>query len=154
MDLEQPSKADILADAKRQFRWKHSIPLVLWTIVVITAISRLESPEMVGQARLIWFLAPLPVMAWAFWAWGSAERAQDEMARALNGRAAVVAVRCLLFLAFFLALVDAAFGLPLTIPGPFGLPDEQLGWFEAAFVSLFIVAGTSLREHMKVFPRK
>ena len=53
MDLEQPSKADILADAKRQFRWKHSIPLVLWTILVITAISRLESPELVGQTRLI-----------------------------------------------------------------------------------------------------
>jgi len=154
VDLEQPTKEDILADAKRQFRWGHFVPGALWTVLVITAISRLQSPELLGQARLLWFLAPLPVMAWGFWAWGSAERSQDELAQALNGRAAKVAVRCMLFFAFFLALVDAAFGMPLTVPGPFGLPDEQFGWFEAAFVYLFIMAGTGIREHMKVFPKK
>jgi hypothetical protein len=154
VDLEKPSKADLLADAKRQFRWEHFVPSALWTALVITAISRLESPEIVGQARLIWFFVPIPAMVWAFWAWGSAERAQDEMARVLNGRAATVAVRCMLFFAFFLALVDAAFGMPITVPGPFGLPDEPFGWFEAAFVCLFIVVGTGVREQMKVFPKK
>jgi len=154
VDVERPTTEDIRADAKRTFRWAYLLPIWLWMGAFFVAKHQLENHARVGTPRLMWFLLPLPFMIWAFWSWGASERLQDEFARAVSGRAAVVAVRCIVFFAWFLALLDAAYGMPLRIPAPFGLPDEHFGWVEAAFVIMFIIVGTNIRETSKVFPRK
>ena len=62
------------------------------------------------------------------------------MQTAIEGRAAVVAFRLTIFWLFGLVLLDAAFGLPLEIPAPFGLPADTLGWKEAAIAPGWSVA--------------
>ncbi|MDX2260829.1 MAG: hypothetical protein SFU84_03930 [Gemmatimonadales bacterium] len=154
MDVERPTTEDMRADLKRTFRWAHMFPIWLWMAAFFVAKHQLNSHTPLGSSRVLWFLLPLPFMIWAFWGWRASERVQDEFARAITGRAAVVAVRCIVFFIWFLALIDAAYGMPLRIPAPFGLPDEEFGWVEAAFVIMFIVVGTGIRETSKVFPKK
>jgi hypothetical protein len=154
VDIERPTAEDLRADAKRGFRWANIVPIWIWMAAFFIAKHQLENRNWVGAPHLMWFLFPLPFMLWAFWRWGAAERLQDEFARAVSGRAAVVAVRCIIFFMWLLALIDAAYGMPISIPAPFGLPDEKFGWLEAAFVIMFIVVGTGIRETSKVFPKK
>jgi hypothetical protein len=154
MNDVQPSKQDILADAKRSFRWRHMLSNLLWMPALFIAIRHLNDPTVVGNSRLLWFLAPLPFFVLAYWSWASLERTRDELQQAMNGRAAVVAFRLTLFWLFALVLVDAAVGLPVRIPGPFGLPDDTFGWMEAAMVPLFFMVGAGVREQMRVFPRR
>jgi hypothetical protein len=150
---DRPTVADLRADAKRHFRWKHVVPSVVWMLALHSALSRLQDPALTGTARTLWIVIPALLFVPAYWAWSAGERLHDEMNRAINGRAAIVALRLTIFWLFALTLVDAAVGLPLTIPGPFGLPDDTLGWFEAAFVPLFLWMFAWIREHRRVFPK-
>ena len=154
METDRYTAADLRADAKRHFRWKHAIPNLVWLIALYTALWRLDDPTLVGASRTLWLVIPLVLFIPAYWAWARAEGLKDEMNRAIDGRAAVVALRLTIFWLFALALLDAAVGLPLTIPGPFGLPEDTLGWFEAAFVPLFMWMFAGIRERRRVLPKQ
>ena len=154
MESEQLTADDFRADAKRHFRWKYFVPSLMWILVLGEAIRRLQDPALVGSARIWWLVVPALLFIPAYWAWAAAEGLQDEMNRAINGRAAVVAFRFTIFWLFGLALLDAAVGLPLEIPAPFGLPEDSLGWWEAGFVPLFFWGYAWVRERRRLLPRR
>jgi chromate transport protein ChrA len=153
VESEHMTADDFRADAKRHFRWKYVLPSGVWMIVLLQAIERLQDPTLVGTPRTLWIVVPALLFIPAYWAWAAAERLQDEMNRAINGRAAIVAFRFTLFWLFALALLDAAVGLPHMVPGPFGLPDETFGWFEAGFVPMFFWMFAWIRERRRVLPQ-
>ena len=153
MESERLTAADLRADAKRNFRWKYVVPSVIWILVLSQAIERLTDPTTTGSARTAWIVIPALLFIPAYWAWAAGERLRDEMDRAISGRAAIVAFRLTIFWLFALALLDAAVGLPLRIPAPFGLPDDTLGWWEAAFVPLFFWMFAGIREHRRMIPK-
>ncbi len=141
--MERPTLSDMKADAKRNFRWRYFLPNTLWIPAFYQAISRLHNPAVTGNARLFWGLMPIPFLALAIWSWHAINRASGELERAISQESTSLAFIWTVFWLFGLVLLDAAVGLPLRIPGPFGLPDESLGWPEAAFVPilLWVVAG-------------
>jgi len=151
---QSPTLADIRADSRRHFRWLPFAVNIAFVAMLFLAMSALEKPELSGTARLLWVAIPASLLPGAYWAWAQQTKRQDELERAVEGRAAVVALRLTLFWLFALGLVHAAVGLPLTIPGPFGLPDDQLGWREIVLVPLFFWMFAWIRERRRVFPKR
>jgi hypothetical protein len=151
---QSPTAADIRADARRHFRWWTFLVNIAFVFALFHAIEVLGDGDLSERARFWWIAIPAGLLPLAYWSWARQTRRQDELERAVEGRAAVVAFRLTIFWLFAIALLHAAVGLPLTIPGPFGLPDDQLGWQEVAFVPLFFWIFAWIRERRRVFPKR
>lgn len=137
------SNADAWADFRRAFRLRSW--LAGWVVVVCLGVAFWQSgqPDLTPADRLVWLLLPLPALAWGVREQVTHHRRLDEFHRTVNARAAEIALPLTLAWLAFVALLATAFGFPVAIPGPFGLPPDEFGWLEVIMVPLLM--------HMVVF---
>lgn len=131
---EKYTLADARADGRRVFRWSTIVASVGTVAVYAWSISTLEDAG--GGPRWLWFLLPLPFIAWTLWSQFRVERRQDEVVRHASRVAGDLTAKFAIVLLFVLALAEEAFGAPVRIPGPFGLPEETVNMFNTGFAVL------------------
>lgn len=141
--MNRISKADALADLRRVFRWRSWLAGLVAVACFAIAFWQLGRPDVDSTARLMWVLLPLPALAWAVWEQFGHHRRLDEFHRTVNARAAEIAWPLTLAWLALVALLATAFGFPIAIPAPFGLPADELGWLEVLLIPLLL--------HMLVF---
>lgn len=144
------SRADAWADLRRMFRLRSW--LAGWVVVLCFGVAwwQLRQPGLAPEARLIWLLIPLPAVAWAVREQIVHHRQLDEFHRTVNARAAEITWPLTIGWLAFVALLATAFGFPVTIPGPFGLPPDELGWMEVLFVPLLLHMVTFVLVHKRL----
>ena len=130
--------ADVWADARRAFRWQSTLAGFLVVLCFAVAMRQLGQVELDPSMRWPWLLLPVPALAWAAWEAIAAERRQDDFQRMVSARASEVAYPLTIVWIGFVALLATAYGFPVPIPAPFGLPPEAFGWVEVILVPLFI----------------
>ncbi len=130
--------ADVWADARRAFRWQSTLAGFLVVLCFAVAMRQLGQSDLDTSMRWAWLLLPVPALAWAAWEQRAAERRQDEFQRMVNARAAEIAWPLTIVWIGFVALLATAYGFPVPIPAPFGLPPEAFGWVGVIMVPLFI----------------
>jgi hypothetical protein len=135
--------ADAWADARRMFRWPRFLLGFLPVIVFAVALRQLGQPDLEPTGRILWLLLPVPVLAWAVWEQVAQPRRLGEFERTVSARAAEISHPLTIAWLAFVALLATAFGFPIAIPAPFGLPPEEFGWTEVLLISLLL--------HMAVF---
>jgi hypothetical protein len=144
---EKYTLADARADGRRHFRlssWLASVAMVVaygWSITTLDDMS--------GGPRWLWFLLPLPFIALGLWTAFRDERRQDEVMRHARQVAGDLTAKFAIVLLFVLALAESAFGAPILIPAPFGLPPETIDTFFAAFLVLifYVLASVLSLKH-------
>ncbi len=133
--------ADAWADARRAFRWQSSLSGFLVVLCFAVAMRQLGHADLDPSMRWPWLLLPIPALAWAAWEQKAHWRRQDEFHRMVNARASEIAWPLTVAWIGFVALLATAYGFPIAIPAPFGLPPDELGWLEVLVVPLFIHMG-------------
>jgi len=149
--MTRPSLADLRADARREPLW---IKLLTgtWLLAFLVAVHQLADPDLVGSARALWAIVPVPFVLISMWAWKTLKARFSELEHAVLLEASYFAFRASLYLIFTCALLDAALGLPLSITV---LGDTSvLGWNEAAFATLVFFLIGWVRAYSRIFPRK
>ncbi len=129
---------DAWADARRAFRWQSSLSGFLVVLCFAVAMRQLGHADLDPAMRWSWLLLPIPALAWAAWEQVAHFRVQDEFQRMVSARASEIAWPLTMAWIGFVALLATAFGFPVPIPAPFGLPPDNFGWLEVLVVPLLI----------------
>jgi len=130
--------ADAWADARRMFRWQSSLSGFVVVALFAIAMRQLGQADLDPSMRLPWLLLPIPGLAWAVREQMVHWRRQDEFYRMVNARAAEIAWPLTLAWIGVVALLATAYGFPIPIPAPLGLPPDTFGWIEVIMVPIFM----------------
>ena len=144
---EKYTLADARADGKRVFSWTTWLSSIALVAVYAWSITTLD--DTAGGSRWLWFLLPLPFFAMAVWQTFRLEKRQDELMRRAGNEAGHITAKFAIVLLYVVALAESAFGTPLMLPAPFGLPPERVDTFFVAFMVLicYVLAGVLRLKH-------
>lgn len=145
--------ADAWADARRAFRWQSSLAGFVVVLCFAVAMRQLGRADLDPSMRWPWLLLPIPALAWAAWEQVSHWRRQDEFLRMVNARASEIAWPLTIVWIGFVALLATAFGFPVPIPAPFGLPPDEFGWLEVLLIPIFIHMAAFIIVHKRYTSR-
>lgn len=141
--MTRMSNEDTRADFRRMFSWKPFLATGIAIACYAVASRQLGHPDLEPTTRLIWLLVPLVAFAWVVREHVVHHRRLDEFQRTVNARTTEIAWPLTIVWLAMVALLATAFGFPVPIPGPFGLPPDELGGAEVMMVPLLL--------HMVVF---
>lgn len=130
--------ADAWADARRMFRWQSSLSGFVVVALFAIAMRQLGQADLDPSMRLPWLLLPIPGLAWAVWEATAHSRRRDEFERMVSARASEISWPLTIVWIGFVALLATAYGFPVPIPAPFGVPPDNFGWPEVLVVPLLI----------------
>lgn len=130
--------ADVWADARRAFRRQGSLAGFGVVLCFAVAMRQLGQADLDPSMRWLWLLLPVPALAWAVWEATAQPRRRDEFERMVSARASEISWPLTIVWIGFVALLATAYGFPMPIPAPFGLPPDNFGWPEVLVVPLLI----------------
>jgi ABC-type Fe3+ transport system permease subunit len=151
------SNADVQADLRRLRRsssWKGMLAALVAGPMFAIAINRLSQADLQPTERTVWLVLPLLAVGWAIREQLASRRKWDEFERMLNARALEIAYPLTLGWMLLVALVSTAFGFPVSIAMPFGLPPVQLGWLGILLVPLMLPAVVFVLVNKRYFDKR
>ncbi len=150
---DRPSSSDIRHDAMRTYPWPEWIGGWVAGLITVSAIWILDRHVLSEGWRLFWLLAPVPALIAGIWISIRQGRRRDEFERALWNRAAAIAFWILVVVLVYLAVLEAAFGLPLMIPAPGNLPPDRVDFRSIAMLALMLHMCAFVLVHRRAFPK-
>ena len=106
--LEEPSVADVVADAQREWSRPHSYAIIATGIVWGIAFLKLGNPDLAESRRILWTFLPLPFLGLGLWTLFARDRRLDELNRAIEREAASFAMKLTTAWMFGLILLSEA----------------------------------------------